>query len=270
MNRQVCKYSIIRFQPFVETEEFANIGIVLFIPATQQLSFKLLNAREHGRISQFFEPLNRDIYTHSLAIIRAELERIQGVCSEPTANNFDFFAELIRTREDIIQYSSSRVLFSSDIETTLNQLFVDYVHRSFARKEAYEELMQKKLQLLLKRSGLEREFIKRKIGDENKYTVSLPFVNQQENAAIKPIHFRHISPNKLIEHGLLWMTKVQQLHKYGFIQAENVLFAYKEPEEKQGNLFSAFVDIKEQIESIGIMTSDIDDTEQIMRFVERV
>jgi len=270
MNRQICKYSIIRFQPFVETEEFANIGIALYVPAARQLFFKLLTAKEHGRISHFFEPLNRDIYTHSLEIIRAELERVQVSCHEPISHDFDFFAELIRTREDIIQYSSGRVLFATDVEVTLNELFAKYVHRSFARKEAYEEGMQKKVQLLLRKSGMERAFIKGKIGDENKYTVSLPFVNQQQNAVIKPIHFRHTSPNKLIEHGLAWMMKIQQLKKYEFIQPEKVLFAYKEPEMKEGNLFAAFLDIKSQIEEVGIITSDINDAEQITYFVKQV
>jgi hypothetical protein len=31
--RYACIYSIVRFAPFVETEEFANVGIVITAPA---------------------------------------------------------------------------------------------------------------------------------------------------------------------------------------------------------------------------------------------
>jgi len=44
MNRTICQYSLIRFIPFAETEEFANIGIVVYLPETKQLRFKLLSA----------------------------------------------------------------------------------------------------------------------------------------------------------------------------------------------------------------------------------
>ena len=48
------------------------------------------------------------------------------------------------------------------------------------------------------------------------------------------------------------------------------MFAYKEPEMKEGNLFAAFLDIKSQIEEVGIITSDINDAEQITYFVKQV
>jgi hypothetical protein len=39
-HEQICKYSIIRFLPYTETGEFANIGIVLYVPALQRLVYK--------------------------------------------------------------------------------------------------------------------------------------------------------------------------------------------------------------------------------------
>jgi len=269
MNRQAAKYSIIRFQPFTETEEFANIGIVIYLPITKELYFKLRSARESGRICQFFAPLDKQIYTHSLKIIQDELERLQAYAQEAENIHVNFYDELIRTREDIIQYSHSRVLFTSNVQDTLDHLFHQYVHRSFAHKVGFEEEMQKRIKTLLDASNLNQTFTKGSIGDESIYNVALPFVNQVTNSAIKPIQFQHAKPHQLIEHGLTWLTKIQQLKRHNFIQPNHVLFAFQPPDQEQNILLNAFQDIKEQIEESGIIMRNINDTEKIMHFAQQ-
>jgi len=272
MNRQVAKYSIIRFQPFTETEEFANVGVVLYSPTSQKLSFKLRSAKESGRICQFFDPLDKQIYTHSLKIIRDELERIQAYSQEVEKAKGEYiYTELIRQREGIIQYSPSRVLLTENIKNTIDDLFQRYVHRSFTRREGFEEKMKKRIKTLLRDSSLlSKNFVlDAEIGNEEIYKVTFPFVNQQENLAIKPIHFKHNQPKLLIEHGLTWLTKIQQLKRHDFIQPNRVLFAFQPPEQEKDILLNAFQDIKEQIEESGIIMRDINDTEQIMHFVQQ-
>jgi len=269
MNRQIAQYSIIRFQPFTETEEFANIGIVLYLPKSKELYFKLRSAKEYGRICQFFEPLDKKIYIHSLEIIQDELERLQSYGQEAGNNYVNFYDELIRVREDIIQYSHSRVLFTTNVKDTLDNLFYQYVHRSFAYKAGFEDVMQKRIKTLLEASSLNKAFTKGSIGNESIYNVVLPFVNKITNSAIKPIHFQHKQPNQLIEHGSMWLSKIQQLKRHDFIQPHQVLFAFQKPEQTQGVLFNAFNDIKEQIEEFGIIMSDINDTDHIMHFAQQ-
>ncbi len=267
MNKKICQYSIIRFQPFVETEEFANIGIVLYLPETKELHFKLLSAKEHERITHFFKPLKKDIFTSTIQIIHAELERIQTLLTKPKSIKIDFYEDLIRPREDIIQYSKNRALFSTNIAKTVNDLFGDYVKLNSAHKEGYEQKMQKKIQGLLSDLELKGCFKKASLGEKSKYNVNFPFVSNNHQAVIKPIHFKHSDSNKLIEHGLGWLMKIQQLKRYNFIQPDNVLFAYSPPENKQGVLFDAFRDIKVQIEDFGIVTTDINDSKNITDFV---
>lgn len=271
MNRQIAQYSIIRFQPFTETEEFANIGVVLYLSESQELYFKLRSPKEYGRICQFFEPLDNKIYTHSLKIIQDELERIKSYSQELSNNGVNFYDELIRQREDIIQYSHSRVLFTTNVQDTLDGLFQQYVHRSFAHKEGFEEQMKRRIKGLLTNSNLlHKKFIlDADIGDETVYKVAMPFVNRNDNLAIKPIHFNHAKPYQLIGHGLTWLTKIQQLKRYNFIQPNHVLFAFQKPETEKQALLNAFEDIKKQIEEQGIIMSDIDDTDQIMHFAQQ-
>ncbi len=54
MTRIACQYAIVRFMPYIETGEFANVGILLWAPKTRYLGFKLLR-RKHARITQFFD-----------------------------------------------------------------------------------------------------------------------------------------------------------------------------------------------------------------------
>jgi Protein of unknown function (DUF3037) len=267
MNRQLCKYSIIRFQPFVETEEFANVGIVLYVPTTRNLHFKLLSAREHERITHFFRPLNKAIYTATLQIMRAELERVQALLTQSLSEKMDFYDELIRPREDIIQYCKNRVLYSTDINQTVSDLFERYVKRDFAHNEQHEEEMRKRIYGLLINCGLQGRFKNDYVGDENKYKVNLPFVDRNRQAAIKPIHFKHPDSNQLINHGVEWIGKITQLKRYGFIEPKNVLFTFSAPDDRCGVLFDAFSDVKSQIEDMGILMADINAEDAIAQFV---
>ena len=51
----VARYSIIRFLPYAETEEFANVGIVMVAPTARFLDFQLSN--KWRRLSGFFDKL---------------------------------------------------------------------------------------------------------------------------------------------------------------------------------------------------------------------
>ncbi|MFI3215315.1 MAG: DUF3037 domain-containing protein [Methylococcales bacterium] len=258
INRQVCNYSIIRFQPYQETGEFGNIGIVLYAHDSRVLRFKLLSGREHKRITNFFEPLELSIYSEIIKYLNAKLTKPQ--------HTLEFYDELIRPRESIVRYSNNRVLFSENVDETLNELFEHYVKRSFAHHESFEREMQNRLTSLFRENNLESKFIEGDIGNE-KYKVKFPFIDKQGNKAVKPIHFCHSESRKIIEHGGTWLMKVKQLNRGGFVKPESVLFTYRAPNESQGILFEAFCDIKEQIEDTGITMAHIEQPQAILNFL---
>ena len=134
MNKIKCNYSIIRFLPYTETGEFANIGIVLYIPASQRLVYKLLNPEQHERITNFFKLINKSVFSDTLQIILAELERIKNFLSQNNTNEVNLYNELIRPREDIIRYSENRVLLSTEPYIKVDDLFKDYVLNNSSNK----------------------------------------------------------------------------------------------------------------------------------------
>jgi len=264
MKKQVCKYSIIRFQPYPETEEFANIGIVLYVPAFQRLEFRLLDSKHYARITHFFDPVCKPVFIQSSKVIHAEIERIKGFMRN---TDIDLYAELIRGREDIIRFSANRALLCSDPLAEVNQLFERYVHRSFLHEPSYEEKMKKQVRDLLVQYQLGDRYKESLIGESDKYEVRFPFVSQDANQVIiKPVHFKHDKPSQLIDHGLSWLGKIQQLSKLGFIAPNKILFTYNAPNHNQKQLYNAFSDIKQQIEAEGIVMSDVDNTEKIVKF----
>lgn len=272
MNKQICKYSIIRFQPYPETEEFANIGIVLYATTSKRLEFKLLDGKhkQHKRITNFFDPKCKDVFIKTSEIIRAEIERIKIFLNETTGVDVDLFGELIRCREDIIRFSDSRVLFSIDPVATVDKLFEHYVHRSFIHEPTHEEKMKRQVRDLLDQRNLSKKYREATIGEPDKYEVRFPFVRKAgEQRVIKPIYFGYEKPTPLIEHGNTWLSKIQQLKKYRFIKPDQILFAYDAPDKNQSNLFAAFNEIKEQIEKEGVVMADIksnDDIDDIIEF----
>lgn len=269
MKKQVCKYSIIRFQPYVETGEFANIGIVLYAPERQQIEFKILDARQCGRITDFFKPLNKKVYQHTIQIIKAELKRIQLM--QKQTENVDFFAELTRLREDIVRYSNTRVLYSEEPTSTVNKLFDFYVQRSFTQDKGHEARMAGQVRKLLKQHNLADKFKDQIVGNKDKFSIRFPFVHKNsQQVIIKPIHFRHSDSSQLIEHGLSWLGKVNQLSRYGFLQPKNTLFAYAPPENRTGKLQEAFDDIHFQIKNAGIRMIDINQPKEIAKFAESI
>ncbi len=105
------------------------------------------------------------------------------------------------------------------------------------------------------------------IGQAEKYEATFPFVRKDGNPrVIKPIHFREDKPSALIDQGNYWLSKVQQLAKYKFIEPQQVLFAYDAPKQRQFSLFDPFDEVKEQAEKIGVVMADITAKTEIANF----
>jgi len=267
MNKQICKYSIIRFQPYAETEEFANIGVVLYATAAKRVEFRLLEGKQHTRITHFFDPECKEVFIQAAKVIRDEIERIKKLLGYGARFDVDLYEDLIRSREDIVRFSDSRVIFSIDPTATVDKLFNHYVHRSFIHEPGFEEIMKNQVRDLLISHQLGGKFKDGNIGEADKYEVRFPFVrNVGEQKVIKPIHFCHDKPTPLIEHGIKWLSKVQQLQKYHYIQPEQILFAYQAPDNNQAALYNAFKEIKQQAVQLGVVMADINATVEIADF----
>lgn len=264
--KQVCKYNIIRFEPYTETQEFANIGIVLYVPKSRHFEFKLLPLNNHGRITGFFKGLDKVVFQETVRLIREELVRVQKLMlsvHEPDV----LYDELVRSREGIVHYSKHHVRFTTAPAETTAELFEHYVHHSFTRTKGHEERMRTRIATLLKEQKLAAHYKHRVIGEGKGYPVRLPFVTEcAQPAIIKPLHFQHADSKKLIDHGLQWLATMNQLFRLGVAQPDLTLITYKPPVHADGLLYDSFNDVHEQIRESGVQTLDIDEVEKITEF----
>ena len=147
MKKIACQYAIVRFAPFIETGEFANIGIVIISPQNRFYGFNLATKR-YGRITKFFDEINANVYKNTVNNLKEELERVSyslqthGFDKRPSNNDIDYstnlFNEITRARETIIRFSEIRTVLTDNPSDTLKELFNYYVERNFVTKK-YEE-----------------------------------------------------------------------------------------------------------------------------------
>lgn len=282
MTRFACNYAIVRFMPYVETGEFANVGILLWIPKHKTLLFKLLRKR-YGRITQFFEELDKQVYLKAMGDLDTELLRVQRLLSEGaveiTNPNLEYgfhkgiFEEIIRPRETIVRFSEQRAILSENPEQTLTALYDYHVGRNFVTKEYQERLMEQGIKRLLEHENLGKRYQKRKVQD-TVYSVAFPFVeelNQKAVRVIKPLFLGQGDSTAIIEHGGHWRLKVEQLQKRQLLHGP-VLFPIKGPEDaKEGDhRHEAFEETLHSLEGNGIQLVSYEEHRKIVEFASQV
>jgi hypothetical protein len=236
-----CHYAIVRFMPFVETGEFANVGVALFAPKARFFGFKLLINR-HARVTNFFEQLDPKVFRLSMRSFREELERIQGMRKEMgTDRRFKesdpdaalrLWTELIKPRETMLRFSESRLVLAIDPRTKLNELYQYYVERNFATREYQEKILERSVRGWLREARLLEQFHPARVGNDE-YHTQFPFVSGNDeypNKVIKPLNLDHSDASRIIDHGGQWVIRVHALKKRDLLPPK-VLFAVTGPDD---------------------------------------
>jgi hypothetical protein len=236
-----CHYAIVRFMPFVETGEFANVGIVLFCPNARFFGFKLLVNR-HARVTNFFEQLDPKVFRLSMRTFREEMERIQSMRREMgTDRRFKdtdregalrLWQEIIKPRETMLRFSESRLVLADDPRTKLSEVYQYYVERNFATREYQEKILERGVRGWLRDAKLLEKFHPARIGNDE-YHAQFPFVSgPDENPAkvIKPLNLDHSDASRIIDHGGQWVVRINALKKRELLP-RSVLFAVNGPDD---------------------------------------
>lgn len=131
-----CNYSVLRFAPYPETDEFVNVGVVLACPALGYLDFRLADPLQHERVALFFPELDTAVYSSAMRAWAEALNAHRSTPSTPQTGTEDalqrrreLFTTLVRPRESILYYSGVRVILGDNPATTLEQVFTAFVER---------------------------------------------------------------------------------------------------------------------------------------------
>ena len=274
MKKVACQYALLRFRPFVETGEFANVGIVLMAPQADFFGFRLL--KQYGRITQFFHQLDRKVYLDGRDLFKEELERfagdlrrlaLDGRKTQPDltlARNL--FAELVRPREAMLQFADQRIALADDPKAKLDALFDHYVERNFVTKEYQERLLENNVRRLLFGARVGTEYRREKIGTAD-FAVNFPFVCMTGGKAervIKPLYLAQGDSTKILTHGGQWVDKVRRLRKRQALPAD-VLFPVTAP-AVNSKPYAAFEEIREDLLAEKVQVVPANDENLILQF----
>lgn len=278
MNKFACLYTIVHFAPFVETGEFANVGIVMMAPDQRYFGFKLMG-RRHSRVTHFFEQLDPKVFRTLLGALREELDRVGGMLRQHgfdrrlKKNDVDFakrmFFEIVRPRETIIKFSEPRAVLVEDLGAKLEELYGHYVERDFVTREYQETVLERGIRKWLFQAQAGERFTRLEVGNDE-YHVTLPFVEAPGDIpvkAIKPLHLAHSQPSKILDHGGQWLFRVQSLKRRNLLP-EKMLFAVGGPAENDALRFKAYEEIVSCLQEIdGVKVVPIAEKAKILDFV---
>ena len=274
MKKFACQYALLRFRPFVETGEFANVGIALIAPEARFFGFRIL--KRYGRITQFFHQLDRQIYLDGRQLFKEEMDRfalelrrlaLDGRKTQPDivlARNL--FAEVVRPREAMLQFADQRVVLAEDPKAKLLQLFDHYVERNFVTKEYQERLLENNVRKLLFNAQVGARYQREKVGTED-FAVNFPFVDMVEGKAervIKPLYLAQSDSTKILTHGGQWVDKVRRLRKRNALPPK-VLFPVTQPPANTKPYY-AFQEIRQDLLTENVQVVAADDERQILKF----
>ena len=277
MKPQPIRYAVVRFQPYVETEEFANVGIVMVVPYSGYFDF-LIETRRIARYTSFFDEIDRRAIRTLLGNCRRELERIKDLAGYDAGGQQrlelwqheradQLFAALTKDREGIINYSDVRLAFHPDPRKLLKELFDRYVGRSFPDHERNEARMEQALRKAMLRSSFSGRLRPRRY-DDGLYFARFPFVGykgEEQAIALKPLFLGQSEPNRILEHANKWRFAVNRLRAQ---LPEQVTFVVEGP-SGEGVRARAFREATSLLGDTGALVID-DETEAMNAITSRL
>lgn len=274
--KTACHYAIVRFVPFVETEEFANVGVVLFAPAARHFGFRLMVNRS-SRVTNFFEQLESATYRAVMRGLRDELERLdrafKALGTDRRLRELDqhkslaLWAEMIKPRESQVRFTEGRVVLAADPGAKLHELFGHYVERNFVTREYQERALERSVRGVLRAAELADRFIEARIGNDE-YHTNFPFVQVQNDEPvklIKPLSLQQSDSARMLDHGGNWIMRVRNLRRRNLLPGR-VLFALDGNEDEPGLRGKARRDIAGELRELGVMVAPVAQQQQLISF----
>lgn len=124
--KHLYEYAVIRVLPFVEREEFINVGIILFSKKEKYIT--VLYTIDEKKLNSFSNKIDVDLITQNLKAFK-DIAEGQKNCKNPisTLDLPSRFRWLTAVRSSSIQTSRPHPGLSINLEKTAQQLFEELV-----------------------------------------------------------------------------------------------------------------------------------------------
>jgi hypothetical protein len=273
--KTACHYAIVRFMPFVETGEFANVGVVMFAPNSRYFGFKLLGNR-YARVTNFFEQMDAKVFRASMSTFREELQRIDGMLKQMGTDRrmkaldrdgaVRLWGEIIKPRETMLRFSDSRVVLADEPLAKMQELYEYYVERNFVNREYQEKMLDRAVRGWLRDANLEDRFHPARVGNDE-YHAQFPFVagtDDKPEKIIKPLNLDYLDASKIIDHGGQWVVRIKALKKRHLLPKQ-VLFAVNGADDSTAR-GRARREVVDELENSGVIVAPFSQTQVVINF----
>ena len=271
-HREVALYTLVRLLPQADAGEFANIGVVLACPQQRRFDFRLI--RRYTRVTRFFEEFAGDLFRRVRGEVQVELEHIRKTLLAGAADAKAVTAlmyDLARPRESLIRYAPVRTLLTADPEADLERLFRRYVQPDAQDvQQRRDELVERAVRGVLLQQRLRAAFVPDEIGTED-YHVRFPFVHERDGqpvAVIKPLDLTQDEPQKIYDHGGLWVQRIGRLQRMHALP-EGLLIPVEAPPAADERRAKAFHEVEGELRALGAEVTRARDAAEIGQFARR-
>ncbi|WP_016854763.1 DUF3037 domain-containing protein [Halomonas smyrnensis] len=254
MSTIICNYAVLRFQPYPETGEFANLGIVMLCNNGEFL--QLSETRQRQRVTHFFDKLPSTVFTRARREFLQELRRVVKLGhdhKDDPAMQRRIFQHLVEPRETMFRFSRPGTIATDDPHKALEDLFMRYVHHDFSQKPNDEAQLTTRVTQWL-RSFKNRRYAERTLGSEL-LKVKFPLVWEEAGAArqaVKPISFDLEDSTSIIEKGDKWEKRMRRLRDDQQAPADTVFICHA-PQVKSGPRLRAYQEIYHELTGTGLV-----------------
>ena len=265
-----CQYAIVRFLPYMETGEFANIGVLAFAPKTGYLDFKLAQG-SFPRVTRFFGELDKQVYTKAVDGFAEELAEVRKLARPLWGKELAVFGqEVARPRESLIRFSETRAVMTEDPANELEVLYERYVGRNFVNKARREQVMVDAIKRQLRNNKLQ-QFYKQYTFTEDYRKIQFPLVWQAEgrHRIIKPLTLDQNDPSKLVEHADEWKRRIQWLLERNRIRQDELMIPIEPPVSGNNELKDAYRVAERDLHELGVDLVPFTDTSRILEFARQ-
>lgn len=268
MQKIACKYVILRFTPYSQTEEFANVGVVLYSKAMNIFQFKVDRVDAGNRVAKFFHIDDKRFYKEALTSYEKELKYMHELVQQNEVSAEYAFNMLVRPRATLFSYGTARAILTSDVKTSVNDIFNRMVRHSadeqvIARSNLYGTLKSQLDMLQLERPFRLHSFTKD--GFVAKYNLTQLGSEDLPFKIIHPIDLTNkTSPNEawnIIDKNESRLNRMRQLE----LLPEEVLIPYSLSDDAPSEVFHVWKSVKSELTSFGKVVS-IEDTDSIKEF----
>lgn len=231
MNRVACKYAILRFMPYPETGEFANVGVVAVAPKSNAFEFEL-ETRKIQRLTRFFEHLDRNVYKDAITAFHKELEFLKQQVCGGQIDAATAFSLIAQPRETMLAFSEARGMLAegNSLQEVSEKLFAHYAEHEFAKQPNYEAQLQTKVKKLIKDLDLKRQFTYACVdakGLEVKFELAQLADNDAVERVIKPLSFQQQEAKGVFMHADNWLGKLRRLDAFNMLP-KDLIFPFEE------------------------------------------